>query len=385
MERLEQTAGLDRALEALPTAKVLQERHAAGQGLTSPELAVLLAYTKLELQRALVASDVPDDPYLDAELVAYFPPSLRTGFDDALGVAPAAPRDRGHRRRQRGGEPGRDQLPLPAVRRDRPLAPGARTRAHVIARDVFDAADTWAAIDALDLVVPAAVQDEMFLLVRRLVERSARWLVRHVEPLDLGPTVERFRPGVRDGRRGRCPSCWSGAVADAAAATDGPVHRRGRRRRPGPPGGGRATRRWSRCPAVALAVEHDVDARDGGARSSSCSTTASASIASATASPRCPRADRWQTEARAALRDDFYESQHALDRGGADRDRRDRHARGARRRLVGGARRRRSAATASSSPTSSAPTPPTSPPSPSSAARSATSQRSTDAPTRRKR
>ncbi len=99
MERLEQTAGLDRALEALPTAKALQERHAAGRGLTSPELAVLLAYTKLELQRALVASDVPDDPYLAADFVAYFPPVLRTGFDVALAHAPAPARDRGDGRR----------------------------------------------------------------------------------------------------------------------------------------------------------------------------------------------------------------------------------------------------------------------------------------------
>ena len=66
MERLEQTGLLDRALEALPDAKGLQERHAAGLGLTAPELAVLLAYTKLDLQRELVASDVPDDPYLGA-------------------------------------------------------------------------------------------------------------------------------------------------------------------------------------------------------------------------------------------------------------------------------------------------------------------------------
>ena len=64
MERLEQTGLLDRALERLPDAKGLQERHAAGLGLTAPELAVLLAFTKLDLQRELVASDVPDDPYL---------------------------------------------------------------------------------------------------------------------------------------------------------------------------------------------------------------------------------------------------------------------------------------------------------------------------------
>ena len=39
-----------------------------------------------------------------------------------------------------------------------------------------------------------------------------------------------------------------------------------------------------------------------------------------------PRADRWQTEARAALRDDFYESQHALTAACAHGDRRRRRA-----------------------------------------------------------
>ncbi len=214
MERLEQTAGLDRALEALPTGKVLQERHAAGRGMTSPELAVLLAYTKLELQRALVASDVPDDPYLHPELVGYFPPSLRTGFDDEIAAHPL--------RREivatvvANAVVNRAGISfLSRLCDETGLSLPVLARAHVIARDVFDAADTWSAIDALDLVVPAAVQDEMFLLVRRLVERAARWLVRHVDPLDLRPdgrTLPRRRPV---GGRG----------------APGPAGRRGRRRR----------------------------------------------------------------------------------------------------------------------------------------------------------
>ena len=37
----------------------------------------------------------------------------------------------------------------------------------------------------------------MFLAVRRLVERASRWLVHHGGELALGPTVDRFRPGVQ--------------------------------------------------------------------------------------------------------------------------------------------------------------------------------------------
>ena len=259
MERLEQTAGLDRALEALPTAKVLQERHAAGRGLTSPELAVLLAYTKLELQRALVASDVPDDPYLDADFVAYFPPSLRTGFDDALASHPL--------RREivatvvANAVVNRAGISfLSRLCDETGLSLPVLARAHVIARDVFDAADTWSAVDALDLVVPALVQDEMFLLVRRLVERSARWLVRHAEPLALGPTVERFRAGVHTVIQS-LPDLAVGAVGDALVATTARFTDAG----VAPDLARRVASSDAALvalPAVALALEHDVDARD---------------------------------------------------------------------------------------------------------------------------
>ena len=49
LRRLESEGGLDRAIEFLPTDEVLAQRRSAGTGLTSPEFAVLLAYTKLDV------------------------------------------------------------------------------------------------------------------------------------------------------------------------------------------------------------------------------------------------------------------------------------------------------------------------------------------------
>ena len=308
MDRLEQTAGLDRALEALPSVKVLQERHAAGQGLTSPELAVLLAYTKLELQRALVASDVPDDPYLDDDFVAYFPPDLRSGYDAALASHPL--------RREivatvtanavvnRAGISFLSRLtdetgmPLPLL-----------ARAHVIARDVYDATATWSAIDALDLACSVAIQDEMFLTVRRLVERAARWLVRHGDGLALGPTIDEFRPGVR-AVVAELPALLSG-TATAALTTE--IDR-----------------------LRTLGVPEDLAGRVAGSEAAVAALPAAELAARLGTDPlvvarmqfvvndrlaldrlrdhvaALPRVDRWQTEARAALRDDLSESQHAL-------------------------------------------------------------------------
>ena len=47
---------------------------ARGLGLTSPERAVLLAYSKMWLYDELLASDLPDDPWVATALARYFPP-----------------------------------------------------------------------------------------------------------------------------------------------------------------------------------------------------------------------------------------------------------------------------------------------------------------------
>jgi glutamate dehydrogenase len=308
MERLEQTAGLDRALEALPSAKILQERHAAGQGLTSPELAVMLAYTKLELQRALVASDVPDDPYLADDFVAYFPPDLRSGYDAAMESHPlrreivatvtanAVVNRAGISFLSRLGDETGMSLPLLA-------------RAHIIARDVYDASATWSAIDALDLACPVSTQDEMFLTVRRLVERSARWLVHHGGGLALRPTIDEFRPGVR-AVVGELPALLTGTATAALTTAIERLHALGvpeelARQVAGSEAAVAAlpavelATRLGTDPGVVARMQFVVNDRLGVDR-----------LREHVAA--LPRADRWQTEARAALRDDLSESQHAL-------------------------------------------------------------------------
>jgi glutamate dehydrogenase len=174
---------------------------------------------------------------------------------------------------------------------------------------VFDATATWAAIDALDLVVPAAVQDEMFLRVRRLVERSARWLVRHVEELDLERTVARFAPGVRTVTDVLFDLLVGEPVETTTASIEGLVAE-------GVPAA-LASRvalsdfALTALPSVILADAHDVDPQ--------IATRVQFLLDDRLGLDRVrvrigalPRGDRWQTEARAALRDDFYESRHAL-------------------------------------------------------------------------
>ncbi len=83
MVGLERAGLLDRYAEHLPTLEVLVERSELGEGLQRPELCVLLAYAKLQVKGALVATDLPDEPELEPYILEYFPDAAieRAGHD----------------------------------------------------------------------------------------------------------------------------------------------------------------------------------------------------------------------------------------------------------------------------------------------------------------
>ena len=77
MKKLERRGVLNRDLEALPTSRQVRRRLERGEGLTVPELSVLMSWTKIVLADELLASDLPDDPYLDVDLLGYFPQPMQ--------------------------------------------------------------------------------------------------------------------------------------------------------------------------------------------------------------------------------------------------------------------------------------------------------------------
>ena len=81
---LEAEGLLDRQVESLPSDAELTERKTRGQGLTRPELSVLLSYDKIKLFQQLLDSDVPEDPYLSRELERYFPEPLREPYAEHM-------------------------------------------------------------------------------------------------------------------------------------------------------------------------------------------------------------------------------------------------------------------------------------------------------------
>ena len=119
MRQLEKRGVLNRELEGLPTTRQVRRMLERGDGLSAPELSVLLAWTKIVLAEELLDSDLPDDPYCQVDLTAYFPARDPRGLRRPGRRAPAAPRDHRDPGGQRPGERRGHDLLAASAGRDR--------------------------------------------------------------------------------------------------------------------------------------------------------------------------------------------------------------------------------------------------------------------------
>ncbi|MEV7346519.1 NAD-glutamate dehydrogenase [Streptomyces sp. NPDC093544] len=309
MRTLVREGHLDRALEFLPTDRQIRERLNAGQGLTGPETAVLLAYTKITVSDALLATSLPDDPYLQRLLHAYFPTALREKFREQIDA---------HALRREivttvlvndtvntGGTSF-----LHRLREETGASLEEIVRAQTAARAIFESSQVWDAVEALDNVVAAAVQTRIRLHSRRLIERGTRWLLNNrPQPLQLAETISFFSDGVEQVwsqlpklLRG-ADSEWYQQIYDELTGAGVPD--------------GLATRvagfssafptldivavadRTGKDPMAVAEVYYDLGDRLG-------ITQLMDRII------ELPRADRWQSMARASIREDLYAAHAAL-------------------------------------------------------------------------
>jgi glutamate dehydrogenase len=197
MRLLERSGRLDRKVEFLPGEEEVQRRGHEGKGLTRPEISILLAYGKMWLYDAILASDLPDDPLLLDELIRYFPEPLRgEGWRARMNahrlkreiIATVATNSMVNRV---GGS-----FVAGLMERSGTL-PAELARAYLIVRDGFALREIWERIEGLDAKVDAAVQMAMFIEVNRLIERGVGWVLSHApRPLDIGRLRAQLEPGI---------------------------------------------------------------------------------------------------------------------------------------------------------------------------------------------
>lgn len=194
IERLEEAGDLDRRTEGLADGETLARRAAEGQGLTRPELAVLLSSAKLALQDALENSALPDDPVLDGLLLARFPAAMRKTYADEI---------RGHRLRR---EMIATSLSNRIVNRLGMVHPfelaeeegvglAEVAAAFVVATSLFDLEPLWHEIDeaAMPEAARLALFDRLAAAVGNLMSDVLRTAAGKVEP---GAMIDRLAAGV---------------------------------------------------------------------------------------------------------------------------------------------------------------------------------------------
>ena len=188
--------------DVLPDEREIAERRSAGGGLTSPELALLLAHTKISAAEDVLASSLPDDPYLHRVLDAYFPAPMRARFADRMDAHPLR----------------REIITTSAVNEmidtsgttfmfrlieETGASVPDLTRAWLVAREVFDMPAFWHQVEGLGGSIGIAPQITMLLEGRKLTERASRWLLHNRRPpFDIEATVGFFADGVRTVRAG---------------------------------------------------------------------------------------------------------------------------------------------------------------------------------------
>ena len=198
MRTLERDGLLDRVVEFLPDDESLKERRTRNQGLTRPELSVLLAYSKISLFDSILNSEVPDDPFFERDLLDYFPAELRGDFEPAL---------RDHRLRR---EIVATILSNAVVNRmgmafahrmadDHGFSRAEVLKAYAAAHEIFAGDDYWQSIDALDHQISSRQQYRLMARPIGLLKHVTGWLLsNHFAERSIGEIVEHFQAPSRE-------------------------------------------------------------------------------------------------------------------------------------------------------------------------------------------
>ncbi len=180
IEKLEKSGELDRAVEFLPDHQEILERQRAGIGLTAPELAVLVAYAKITLDHMILNSELVESNEFDELLINYFPEYLRNNYSKYI---------TNHYLRK---EIISNQLANLIINHmgftfvsrfsdEFRVGIASIIRAVWAVFKLFNVEQIYSQIEALDNQVAADVQIELFIRIKKALERTTRWILRHTK------------------------------------------------------------------------------------------------------------------------------------------------------------------------------------------------------------
>ncbi len=197
MLALEGEGTLDRANEHLPDADAMYERARTGEGMTAPELSVLLAYAKRSLRRWLLESDLPDWPGFAGVVDDYFPEKVATRFVHLIPEHPL--------RRELVATIVANRVvnsegvtSVTRLRSETGATADQVVRAYHIARNVTDAAERWHDVEQLVGELPTEVVRELLAGIDELVESVARWYLANPGTDIMSEVIKAAKPAFQE-------------------------------------------------------------------------------------------------------------------------------------------------------------------------------------------
>ena len=196
IQYLEKNGRLNRTLEFLPSDDEIAERRAKGGALTAPERAVMLAYSKIWLYDELLASHLPDDPWVATALSRYFPKALRERSAAYMAKHPLKREIIAtHVTNSTINRVG--STLIHRLMETTGAKPDEIVRAYLLTREIFGFVPFWQSIEALDNKVDDAVQSAMLIESSGLIERGTTWFLRSRRLTDdMAATIALFTPRV---------------------------------------------------------------------------------------------------------------------------------------------------------------------------------------------
>lgn len=198
MKFLEKHSELNPEVEFLPDQEELNNRRNNGLGFTRPEIAVLMAYTKIWLKKELLLTDVFNDSYVSKIFATYFPTALQQNYLSYMSA---------HRLRDaviatQLSNNIIDEMGINFVHRlqdETGASTGNVVLAYLAASEIFEANLIRKEISMLDYTIDTTVKVNMQQELNRLIRRATRWFLRnHRSGLEVESTIRKFAPLVSE-------------------------------------------------------------------------------------------------------------------------------------------------------------------------------------------
>lgn len=197
IKELEAHGILKRRVEFMPDDKTLAERKSMGLGLARPELAVLLAYTKIHVKNELLNSKLLSDPTLKQVIETAFPTSLREKYKNAMD-------DHMLHKNIIATQLSNKVINemgitfLYRIQTETGVTVDEVMRAYTLASSIFDTHKLQKIIESLDFKISMAEQYSMLYNIRNLIGLATRWFL-HSKYLkkDLQSVIDYFAKRVK--------------------------------------------------------------------------------------------------------------------------------------------------------------------------------------------